>query len=204
MDFGVPSKKRVATIKYPDTPVITLLPYEGENTSRKIEFNKKAYALMNLTLDDINDVAFSFNKSNFADNSVVNANSLSSDASLKVAKNGKISNKAHYEEIKTRYGAKMEDELELTIVDSGREFNGIKVFKLVTLESLNKSIEEEKAKGLEVEDEVVVEQEQTPVAPSTSFGSNEEEEEDKLEPVSANGMDIDPAWENIHNDDLLD
>lgn len=136
MEFGVPSKKRVAKAeKYPNTAVITLLPYEGENTSRKIEFNKKASEMMGFKADDINMVAFSFNRSDFTKNAVVNTNNINSDASLKVAKNGKVSNKSHYEEIKTRYGVSMEEELELTIIDSGNEFSGQPVFNLITLAS---------------------------------------------------------------------
>jgi hypothetical protein len=142
MEFGVPSKKRVKTEKYPNTAVITLAPFEGENTSRKILFNNKAYEALGLTKGEINLVAFSFNKSDFTDNKIVNAATLNSDASLKISKNGTLSNKSHYEEIKTRYNVPMAGELELTVVDSGKEFAGVTVFDLVTLESVQQATSE--------------------------------------------------------------
>lgn len=139
MEFGVPSKRRTVKEKYPETPVITLLPFEGENTSRKMEFNKKAYEVMGLDPENTNEVAFSFNKSNYADNSIVNVNGFSIESALNLAKNHKVSNKAHYEELKKRYDVSLEEELELTIVDSGAEFQGNKVFKLVTVKSLEEA-----------------------------------------------------------------
>lgn len=144
MEFGVPSKKRVAKEeKYPNTPVLTMLPYAGENTSRKIEFNKKATEVLGFNQGEINKVAFSFNRSDLKQNSIVNANTLESDAALNVAKNGNLSNKSHYVELKQRFGEAPESELELTIVDSGNEFEGIKIFSIVKLSSLKEAMDTE-------------------------------------------------------------
>jgi hypothetical protein len=143
MEFGIPSKKRtVKKEKHPNTAVITLLPYEGENTSRKMEFNEKAYEVLGLKKDDTNKVAFSFNRSDMTQNAIVNANEFDSDASLNIAKNGKLSNKSHYEEIKKRYNEDAKSELELTVVDNGAKYNNQVVFDLVTLSSVQKEKEE--------------------------------------------------------------
>lgn len=161
MEFGVPSKKRVAKEeKYPNTAVLTLLPYAGENTSRKIEFNKKASEVLGFNKDEVNKVAFSFNRSDLSQNSVVNANELGSDAALNVAKNGNLSNKSHYVELKQRFGEAPESELELTILDTGNKFEGVTIFSLVKLSSLKEAM------NTELEDE------------TQTLEASEEEEED--------------------------
>jgi hypothetical protein len=133
MEFGVPSKKRVKSQKYPNTPVITLLKHEGGKASRKIEFNNKAYEVLGLVKNDYNKVAFSFNPSDMNSNMLVNAKDINTDAALKVAKNGIVSNKAHYEEIKNRLNTDMDEELELKLQDSGNMFKDSKVFTLVPM-----------------------------------------------------------------------
>lgn len=159
MEFGVPSKKRVAQEKYPETPVITLLPFEGENTSRKMEFNNKAYEILGLNQGDYNHVAFSFDKSDFTNNMIVNANEFKIDAALRISKNGKLSNKSHYEEIKNRYNVDMEKELELVLIQSDQQYSGHPIFKLVTLKSYQMSLETE----TEQQDQVITDEVQDTV-----------------------------------------
>lgn len=187
MEFGVPSKKRVKIEKHPDTAVLTLLPFEGENTSRKIEFNPKAYEVMGLTPDELNMVAFSFNRSDYTQNAIVNANAFNSEASLKISKNGKLSNKAHYEELKSRYGVSMEEELELTLVDSGNRYGEEIVFSLVTLKSVQDAepnqdpvVEEEEIKPESSYDNAPSEEALPPMESYSSFENADEKEQDDM------------------------
>jgi hypothetical protein len=136
MEFGVPSKQRVKVEKYPELAVLTLHPHAGAKTSRKIEFNAKAYEVLGLKEGENNHVAFSFDTNNPNLNMIINANDFKMDAALKIAKNGILSNKPHYNEIKSRFNVTDADTLELTIVESGKEYKGHQVYRLATVESV--------------------------------------------------------------------
>jgi hypothetical protein len=129
MEFGLPKSRQQKVEKYTDQGVITFLP-TGENLGRKMELNQKAIELLNITNTE-NQISFSFSG---ADIYIVNTSGCDNCSGLKVGKttNG-FADKKHYEFIKTKtYNLKEEDTLELFLEETSNEFNGNKVFKLVS------------------------------------------------------------------------
>lgn len=129
MLFGIPALRQTKTEKYTDQGVITFLP-TGEKLGRKMELNTKALELLNITNTE-NQISFSFSG---ADIYIVNTSGCDNCSGLKVGKttNG-FADKKHYEFIKTKtYNLKEEDTLELFLEETMNEFNGNKVYKLVS------------------------------------------------------------------------
>lgn len=138
MQFGVPSKRKKKVEKYPNTPVITLPGISGKGKSRRLEFNNEAFRALGLQFKESNEIAFSLEPTDLSENLILNANKFSSGANLKVTKQGAVSNKKHYDELKTRFNIKTEDDLELTVIDTGRVYNDTPIFKVIRMDVDNK------------------------------------------------------------------
>lgn len=139
MNFGVQSKRKVKVEKYPNNAVITLPGVEDKGQNRKIEFNKAARELLGFNEDDYNEVAFSFDMTDLSINKIINANEFNSGANLKVTKSHSVSNKKHYNELKSRFNVEDKEDLELEIVWKGDMFKTDKIFdlRLLTQENIN-------------------------------------------------------------------
>lgn len=137
LNFGVPKIRQAKEEKYPATGVLILLP-TSEGLGRKMELNKKAIELLDITNTN-NQISFSFS----GDEIYMVNTSNSGVKGLKVGKtNNGFSDKKHYEFIKKKFNLSESDELELFFEKTENEYNDYKVFKLVrnnTVESVVES-----------------------------------------------------------------
>ena len=152
MYFGIPSKRRSKSNRFPTQDPLILLEARDGGKNTRMYLSQSAIDLLGLT-DETNQVAFSFNPTNDAENFIVNANTFDSKSNLKVTKAGTISNKAHYNEIKNRYNSKEEEDLFLKIVHTAHSHSGVPVFGLEIFNVSNQEseIEEETIKLLNQE-----------------------------------------------------
>lgn len=137
MEFGVPRRREVSASKekYENIAVITVSEFKGKGTGRTITLNKKAIEGLGLDFDKEPQVSFSFDGMKQTV-SVANTTGLKNVSEVKVAKTSKsVSDKAYFEAIKANFGVKIEDSVELKLIDNNEDFNGFKTFKLEKLES---------------------------------------------------------------------
>lgn len=131
--------------KHPNNAIITLLVDEGENKNTTMVLNEKAYEVLKLDPMEKNELSFSLNPSNYAENMVINANGFESKLNIIVRKNGRISHKKTYNDLRTRYGVDSTIELELEFTEMTTPFQGNTVFKLkrfFTNDEMNEEIDE--------------------------------------------------------------
>jgi hypothetical protein len=137
MIFGAPRRRElvIKKEKYENIAVITVSEFKGKGTGRTITLNKKAIESLGLDFDKEPQVSFSFDGMKQTV-SVANTTGLKNVSEVKVAKTSKsVSDKAYYEAIKANFGVKIEDSVELKLIDNNEDFNGFKTFKLEKLEA---------------------------------------------------------------------
>jgi hypothetical protein len=189
MEFGVPKRREFTENKekYPTLAVLTVNKLGGKKSARMITFNSLAIEKLGLDLDsNVAQVSFAFDK---LDDSVAVANTsgLENQAEVRVAKTSKsVSDKSYFEALKKQFNVPVEDELELQLVENGKEYNGFPVFNLVKLEATDAT--------QAVVDEAVAET--YPVYETVENTSPEgNHEETSVEP--ANAAEIDTDFENV-------
>lgn len=121
--FGVPKREIIAKKEmFPETAVITMLPWEGKGYNKKFEMNTKAMEMLGIN-GGADSVSFAFDKGDAFIAKVVN------DDSVLVGKNKAFSNKSYYDYITAIYGLDSSKENYLAIVEK-IELPEITVFKL--------------------------------------------------------------------------
>ena len=131
--FGIPKQRVAKEEKYPDTPVITTLRWEGKGHANKFVFNTKAVEKLNI-LPGTSRVNFAFDE----EEEVAYIGKHAGEGALSVGKNMSLSNKRFYDYILKMYKLESDEDndFELTTeIDLG----DVKVYKMTPL--VNKEVE---------------------------------------------------------------
>jgi len=125
--FGVPTRNvNRKEEKYPDNPVLTLLPLEGKGFGRKFNFNKKALEELNIT-PGMSYVVFAFDDAQRAYLGISDA--PEDNNSVAVAKNMSFSNKKYYDYISKLFNLDNDIENDFELIHAGN-VNGVDLFEL--------------------------------------------------------------------------
>lgn len=124
--FGVPKREITAKKEmFPETAVITMLPWEGKGYNKKFEMNTKAVEMLGINAGE-DSVSFAFDDGDTFIAKVVN------DDSVLVGKNKAFSNKSYYDYIIKTYKLDNTKENYLELVEK-IELPEITIFKLAPI-----------------------------------------------------------------------
>ena len=135
IQFGIP--KRVINKKeemFPDTPVVTMLAWEGKGYNKKFGFNQSAIELLEL-IPGINSVNFAFDDETFT----AYIGKDNGEGAKSVAKNSSMSDKKLYDYIAKHYelDERQDNYMELT---GGTDLGTTVVYKLSNITPINMRI----------------------------------------------------------------
>jgi len=91
LNIGIPKQRSRQSEKYPNTPVLTMLPDEGPRFGKRFSLNKKAAEVLGITPENKANVAFSFGESTAIVN-VTGVNTLPEDQVYSVSQKNTFSN----------------------------------------------------------------------------------------------------------------
>ena len=148
MEFGLSSIKKTIKGDEIDKAIISIV---NKSTTKQMHFNLNAFDILGLSLNEKNEIAISFSNAHRGDIYLINGKDFDSKSNIVIQKNRKLTSKKYCDEIIKYFTDDKNEEIQLEIVKTDREFDGKPIFKLVLYKEIeeNKVVNEQKIEETE-------------------------------------------------------